>query len=132
MRMEQTNQKVYQFRVTNPKKTTLEKYPYVVYLRPVGAQKDLKRYFKSFDAAEKFVQEERNKNETSVTAQTAEDILDYRNAQSNAVRVNMSLSAMVDLFFKCTDEVNDTGKDLSSVMQEYLEWREHNDPHFML
>ena len=132
MRMEQTNQKVYQFRVTNPKKTTLEKYPYVVYLRPVGAQKDLKRYFKSFDAAEKFVQEERNKHETSVAAQTAEDILDYRNAQSNAVRVNMSLSAMVDLFFKCTDEVNYTGKDLSSVMQEYLEWREHNDPHFML
>ena len=71
MRMEQTNQKVHQFRVTNPKKTTLEKYPYVVYLRPVGAQKDLKRYFKSFGDAEKFVQDERNKHETSVAAQMA-------------------------------------------------------------
>ena len=132
MRMEQINQKVHQFRITNPKKTTLEKYPYVVYLRPVGAPKDLKRYFKSFDAAEKFVQEELSKNETSVANQTAEEILDYRNAQSNAGRVNMSLSAMVNLFFTCTVKVNNTGKDLSSIMQEYIEWREHNDPSFML
>lgn len=116
-------------RISEPKRSSLAKYPYIVHVRTVSGKLQ-RKYFVTNEDAWRFYNETRSKmDEQSKANQSAEDIIDYRKAQKVAYSLGISIGTMVDMYVAAKTRLKEIGIDSpDAAIKEYLHWRKYNDP----
>lgn len=116
-------------KISEPKRSTLTKYPYIVHIR-TKSLKLQRKYFATSEEAWRFFNETKAKlGELPQLNQSADDIISYREAQSLAYSIGVSVGTMVDMYIAAKVRLKDVGvNDPDEAIKEYLRWRKDNNP----
>ena len=85
-------------KISEPKRSTSTKYPYIVHIR-TKSLKLQRKYFATSEEAWRFFNETKAKlGELPQLNQSADDIISYREAQRLAYSLGVSVGTMVDMY----------------------------------
>ena len=112
-------------------------YSYVVYYHELNDDNRKRKYFRDLNAAKEFYQTKKASlisQLSTVYEQSAIDIMEFRSAEAIAASCGLSFMEFAKRVIQSLDLLSKykSNANLITVLKDYLDWRENNDPNITL